>query len=122
MLATVLGDWTQNLVTNPPRHLYTRQCKFTGLPYLARLYRRGVWVFTGSGAAVGFSSLLENPDWGLIWVANDFDAMFGTEVMEKFRAIARRHRYATLIDTKVLGGRPDLVKMSVDLCRDMAAE
>ncbi|KAJ3252273.1 hypothetical protein HDU77_005236 [Chytriomyces hyalinus] len=122
MLATVLGDWTQNLVTNPPRHLYTRQCKFTGLPYLARLYRRGVWVFTGSGAAVGFSSLLENPNWGLIWVANDFDAMFGTEVMEKFRAIARRHRYATLIDTKVLGGRPDLVKMSVDLCRDMAAE
>ncbi|KAI8841643.1 hypothetical protein BJ741DRAFT_646583 [Chytriomyces cf. hyalinus JEL632] len=85
-----------------------------GLPYLARLYRRGVWVFTGSGAAVGFSSLLENPDWGLIWVANDFDAMFGTEVMEKFRGYCEA--------ASVLGGRPDLVKMSVDLCRDMGAE
>ncbi|KAJ3224947.1 hypothetical protein HDU81_008240 [Chytriomyces hyalinus] len=122
MLATVLGDWTRDLVVNPPKQLYTRQCKFTGLPYLAKLYRRGVWVFTGSGAAVGFSSLLQNPDWGLIWVANDFDAMFGKEVMDKFRAIAKRHRNAMLIDTKVLGRRPDLVKISVELCLDVGAE
>jgi hypothetical protein len=65
------GDFTRNLIANPPTYLWTRKFKFVGLPIMTSLYRSGVYVVTGSAIGVALSIFLQRDpksSWHLLWV------------------------------------------------------
>jgi hypothetical protein len=65
------GDFTRNLIANPPTYLWTRTFKFVGLPIMTSLYRSGLYVVTGSAIGVALSIFLQRDpksSWHLLWV------------------------------------------------------
>ncbi|KAJ7711701.1 hypothetical protein B0H16DRAFT_1744913 [Mycena metata] len=68
---TTSRNFTQALVDNPPRSLWTRQLKFAGVSNTSKLYKRGIRVCTGTGLGASLSTCLQSPDWHLIWIGSD---------------------------------------------------
>lgn len=65
------GDFTRGLIADPPMHLWTRQFKFVGLPYMCNFYRSGLYVCTGSAIGVALSIFLQRDPrskWHLLWI------------------------------------------------------
>ncbi|PSR79921.1 hypothetical protein PHLCEN_2v6822 [Hermanssonia centrifuga] len=114
MIAGVQGDWTKALVNDPPTHLYTRQLKFAGLPYLAHLYRRGIAICTGSGIGAVLSTCVQLDNWFLIWIGSDMEKTFGPVLFDMIQRRIPKERYI-LFDTKKEGRRPDTMKMLKDI-------
>ncbi|KAK9839091.1 hypothetical protein WJX74_009335 [Apatococcus lobatus] len=120
LLITPLGDFTRELASNPPTHVYTRNFKFVGLPYCVTMFRSGVLVATGSGLGIWMSILLQGPpDYHLIWVGRDLTNTYGPVMMDLLSRIdpARVHLYDTLHD-----GRPDSLALTIQLVRQIRAE
>jgi hypothetical protein len=66
------GDFTLDLIANPPTRLWTRQYKFVGLPYICPMYHCGLYVVTGSAIGVGLSPFLQRDPkskWHLLWIS-----------------------------------------------------
>ncbi|KAF7792663.1 hypothetical protein EIP86_003760 [Pleurotus ostreatoroseus] len=110
IIAGVQGDWTRGLVADPPTHLWTREMKFAGLPYLAHLYRRGVAICTGSGIGAVLSTCVQLDNWFLIWIGSDMERTFGPVLFDMIHRTIPKERYI-LFDTKKEGRRPDTMKM-----------
>lgn len=67
------GDFTRDLITHPPTHLWTRTFNFAGVPYMTGVYRRGLYVVTGSAIAVALSVFLQpayRKGWYLLWISS----------------------------------------------------
>lgn len=121
MLVVAQGDWTRALISNPPTHLWTRNLKFAGLPYLAELYERGVIVATGAGIGVTLSVYLQTKGYfHLIWIGSDIANTYGSDIMDLIHKAVKGDRM-TVVDTKKLG-RPDLVQMIDEVYRKIAAQ
>jgi hypothetical protein len=149
MMVGVQGDWTRRIVSDPPTHLYTREMKFAGLPYLSSLYRKGIMICTGSGIGAVLSTCLQLDNWFLIWIGSGLEETFGAELMGivkrgmlreeegKSKGESRtsglwqkgmqsggiiQGRRCILFDTKKVGRRPDTVKMLKDVYAAIEAE
>ncbi|PSR81910.1 hypothetical protein PHLCEN_2v6205 [Hermanssonia centrifuga] len=114
IIAGVQGDWTRGLVTDVPTHLWTREMKFAGLPYLCHLYRRGIAICTGSGIGAVLSTCLQLDNWFLIWIGSDMEKTFGPILFDMIKRKIPKERYI-LFDTKKEGCRPDTMKMLKDV-------
>ncbi|KAJ7039084.1 hypothetical protein C8F04DRAFT_950387 [Mycena alexandri] len=73
LVCGVQGDFTQSLVDNPPKFLWTRQLKFAGVSNKSKLYKRGIRVCAGTGLGAALYTGLQSPDWYLIWMAMGSD-------------------------------------------------
>lgn len=84
MICGAVGDFTKGLVSNPPTHLWTRKVRFAGVAYLANMYRRAVFVATGSGLGPFLSFLMQpsKVDVHLIWIAKDMNRIYGEFVSD----------------------------------------
>jgi len=148
MVVGVQGDWTRRIVSDPPTHLYAREMKFSGLPYLSSLYRRGIMICTGSGIGAVLSTCLQLDNWFLIWIGSGLEETFGAELMGIVkRGMLREEgrgegeietsswwqkdtqsggviqgKRCILFDTKKEGRRPDTVKMLKDVYAAFEAE
>ncbi|ORY85535.1 hypothetical protein BCR37DRAFT_344764 [Protomyces lactucae-debilis] len=121
MLVVAQGDWTRDLIANPPEYVWTRGLKFAGLPYLAQMYQRGVIVATGAGLGVTLSVYLQNTGYfHLIWIGADLEQTYGPEVMGLLKKAVKGDRM-TLVDTRKQG-RPDTVKLIDDVYRKIDAQ
>ena len=140
MIAGVQGDWTRELVADPPKYLYTRELKvslitsfcglnflsqpptqFAGLPYLAHFFRRGIAICTGSGIGAVLSTTMQLDNWFLIWIGSDMENTFGPILFEMIQRKMPRERYI-LFDTKKEGRRPDTMKMLKEIYVAFKAE
>ncbi|XXG67416.1 hypothetical protein AAC387_Pa06g0774 [Persea americana] len=121
MLAGAVGDFTKDLVSDPPTHLWVRKVQFAGLPYLVNMYRRVVLVATGSGICVFLSFLLQPcaADVCLVWVAKGIEMNFGKEIKEMVSGFPKEK--VIVHDTAILG-RPNVAEMSVEAARRWKAE
>ena len=145
MVVGVQGDWTRRIVSDPPTHLYTREMKFAGLPYLSSLYRKGIMICTGSGVGAVLSTCLQLDNWFLIWIGSGLEETFGSDLMgivkrgmlrdeeERDEMYGQRKKGAQsdgviqgkrciLFDTKKEGRRPDTVKLLKDVYAAFEAE
>jgi len=147
MVIGVQGDWTQGIISDPPTHLYTREMKFAGLPYLSSLYRKGIIICTGAGIGAVLSTCIQLDNWFLIWIGSNLEETFGPELMgivkrNLLRGQKRevkvdegmtgldnvtgghemRGKRCILFDTKKEGRRPDTVKMLKDIYTAFEAE
>ncbi|KMZ69883.1 Integral membrane protein TmpA [Zostera marina] len=121
MLIGAVGDFTQNLITNPPTHLWVRQTRFAGLTYLLNMYKRVVVIATGSGLCVYLSFFLQPSaaDVHLVWVTKDVEKNVGGEIKAMLDSFPKEK--VVVYDTAV-SGRPDLATITVDAARRWMAD
>jgi len=125
------GDFTRGLIADPPTHLWTRQYKFVGLPYMCTFYRSGLYVCTGSAIGVALSIFLQRDPrsrWHLLWICSNIEKTYGTtalkDLRESYAAAAANgdnekasdsfDNAVTLWDTRKLG-RPKMMKLIPEL-------
>ncbi len=120
LLVSRAGDWTSRLIDDPPSHLWVRGVPTRApLPAIEVMYRRVVYVATGSGIGPMLGQIL-NPrvPTRLIWSTRRPRATYGDALVSEVLA-ARPD--AVIWDTTERG-KPDLLRMAHDECRDFAAE
>jgi len=124
LIVGAVGDFTKGLHSDPPKEIYTRLFKFTGLSRLVKMYKRVVIMCTGAGVAVFNSIIWQNlfPDsegfcFRLLWVASNIPETFGQEWADKMHADER----VLIYDTKK-HGRPDMVKLTLSVYDHIKAE
>lgn len=96
------GDFTKDMIANPPSHVWTRGAPVTGVMRVATLFQRIVIVATGSGIGPALSFMNVRPDWPMrvIWSARDPENTYGMEIIN---AVLRADLRAIIVDTKKLG-------------------
>ncbi|KAI9508553.1 hypothetical protein F5148DRAFT_1283931 [Russula earlei] len=121
LICGVKGDFTRNLVLNPPTHLWTRQLKFAGISNTSTLYRRGIHICTGSGIGSALATCLQNLDWYLIWIGSEQAKTFGPTISGLIRRHIGRERI-TVWDCEYQGGRPDTMRLVKEVYTSWQAE
>nr|POF13985.1 hypothetical protein CFP56_03009 [Quercus suber] len=114
------GDFTKKIINDPPKHIWTRGHKTTGVLRLISLFRPVVIVATGSGIGPCMSYFQPRPNHPvrIIWSAPSPEKTFGHEII---RSILKADPQAVIIDTKATG-RPDLVGLSWSVAQQIKAE
>jgi hypothetical protein len=120
LLVSRAGDWTGRFVDDPPSHVWMRGVP-TAAP-MARvevLYERVVYVATGSGIGPVLGQILAGRvDARLVWSARNPRATYGDALVDEVEAA---HPHALIWDTAERG-KPDLLALARDACRDFGAE
>ncbi|KAF1843597.1 uncharacterized protein K460DRAFT_288688 [Cucurbitaria berberidis CBS 394.84] len=121
MICGVQGDFTKDLVTNPPKTLWTRELKFAGVGHASAMFKRGIRICTGTGIGAALSTCIQSPNWFLIWIGSDQEKTFGPTITGLIRKHIEPERMI-LWDSKKRGGRPDTVELLKDTWTRFGAE
>ena len=120
LLVSRAGDWTGGFIDDPPSHVWVRGIP-TSAP-MARvevLYERVVYVVTGSGIGPCLGQILAaRVASRLVWSARSPRATYGDALVDEVEAAQPD---AVIWDT-TQRGKPDLVALARDACRDFDAE
>jgi hypothetical protein len=120
LLVSRAGDWTSRFVDDPPDHLWVRGVPTRApIPAIEVMYRRVVYVVTGSGIGPMLGLILSSrvPS-RLVWSTRSPRATYGDALVDEVLAA---HPDAVIWDTTERG-KPDLLPMTHGVCRDFAAE
>jgi hypothetical protein len=83
MICGVQGDFTKELVMNPPKTVWTRELKFgmlismprlrltdpvtdkdtAGVGHASAMFKRGIRICTGTGIGAALSTCIQSPNW-----------------------------------------------------------
>ncbi|KAK0212519.1 hypothetical protein DFS33DRAFT_1282269 [Desarmillaria ectypa] len=121
LICGVQGDFTRELVQNPPTTIWTRQLKFAGVSNTSTLYKRGIRVCTGTGLGAALSTCIQSPDWYLIWIGSDQEKTFGPTISGLIHKHLGPER-SILWDSRGRGGRPDVMKLITETHKSWGAE
>jgi len=114
------GDWTRNIINNPPRKIWLKGAPTRGVLRIASLFKPIVIVTTGSGMGPCLSFLQSTPNHPvrILWSARFPEQTYGKEILESVLTSDPR---AIIIDTK-LTGQPDLEALTYALYKEVNAE
>ena len=113
------GDWTGQLIDDPPDHLWVKGITTSGVARIEVLFKRVVYVATGSGIGPVLPHLLAHDvPTHLIWATRNPRQTYGDDLVNE---ILDHSPDAIFWDTDSLG-RPDLVSMAVAKVRETGAE
>ena len=103
------GDWTGQFVDDPPSHLWVKGIPTAGVANIETLFRKVVYVATGSGIGPCLPHLLagEVPA-HLVWATRSPRATYGEALVDEILAVQPD---ATVWDTTVQG-KPDMVALA----------
>ncbi|SJL06044.1 related to non-ribosomal peptide synthetase [Armillaria ostoyae] len=108
LLVSKAGDWTTEMIANPPTKLWVRGIPTTGVLTVAPLFRRILFVGTGSGIGPIASHIFAGKaNYRLIWMAPNTRATFGDHLVDQ---IISKSPDALLYDTRKYG-KPNVVKL-----------
>jgi hypothetical protein len=120
LLISRAGDWTSRFIDDPPSHVWVR-----GMPVSApmatvqALYRRVVYVVTGSGIGPALGQILApRVPARLVWSTRDPRATYGDALVDEVQAAAPD---ALIWDTTARG-KPDLMALARHAVEDFGAE
>jgi len=103
------GNWTAAIIADPPTTMWVHGVPTAGVATVARLFRRVVWVATGSGIAPCLPHLLSGAvPARLVWVTRNPERTYGSELLEEIRSAQPE---AVIWDTDLLG-KPDLAALT----------
>lgn len=109
MVVSRAGDWTSRFIDNPPSHMWIRGIPTAGMANVRRLFKKVVYVATGSGIGPMLAHLMVNEVPGhLVWVTRNPRKTYGDALVEE---ILTAQPEATIWDTD-LHGRPDPVRLA----------
>ncbi|KAK0202004.1 hypothetical protein DFS33DRAFT_1038634 [Desarmillaria ectypa] len=113
------GDWTKEMITNPPKEIWVRGIPTCGALRIVPLFRRVLFVATGSGIAPFTPHILSGKiEHKLIWMAPNTRATFGDALVDDILAASPG---AIVYDTRK-HGKPDIVKLTKRLVDDYKPE
>ncbi|KAK0464260.1 uncharacterized protein EV420DRAFT_1263808 [Desarmillaria tabescens] len=103
------GDWTTEMITNPPKEIWVRGIPTCGALRIVPLFRRVLFVATGSGIAPFTPHILSGKiEHKLFWMAPNTRATFGDPLVDDILAASPG---AVVYDTRK-HGKPDIVKLT----------
>jgi hypothetical protein len=112
------GDWTGRFIDDPPRHLWVRGVPVAGMAYVRTLFKRVVYVTTGSGIGPTLGQLLaDDVPAHLVWVTRSPRATYGRLVDE----ILAAQPGATVWNTDERG-KPDILRLAYAAYASSGAE
>jgi hypothetical protein len=119
VIVSKAGDWTTNIIRNPPTHIWVRGIPTRGVLHVAKIFRKLILVATGSGIGP-ILSLLHARDLNcrILWSTPDPELTYKKGIINHVR---RGDPDAIIINTTV-SGRPNLVQQAYDLYKDYDAE
>ncbi|KAI0030425.1 nonribosomal peptide synthetase 12 [Vararia minispora EC-137] len=113
------GDWTSKQIDNPPTHLWVRGIPTCGVLRIVPLFRRLVFVATGSGIGPCAPCILQQRvPIRLLWTSPNVRQTFGDELVD---ALLEKSPGAVVYDTRT-HGKPDMVRLTYRLVREFNAE
>ncbi|MET1006117.1 MAG: hypothetical protein ABWX96_11235, partial [Propionibacteriaceae bacterium] len=103
------GDWTAATTADAPTTLWVRGVPTAGVATVAVLFRRVLWVATGSGIAPCLPHLFNGVvPARLVWVTRNPERTYGRELLDEIRTAQPD---AVIWDTDTLG-KPDLATLA----------
>ncbi|MER6710080.1 MULTISPECIES: hypothetical protein [unclassified Streptomyces] len=113
------GDWTGSFIDDLPAQVWVKGITTAGVANIEVLFRKVVYVATGSGIGPCLPHLLaaEVPS-RLVWATRDPRATYGDALVDEILA-AQPH--ALVWDTS-RHGKPDMVRLAHEAYRDFGAE
>lgn len=121
MICGVQGDFTKNLVTNPPKTVWTRELKFAGVGHASAMFKRGIRICTGTGIGAALSTCIQSENWFFIWIGSDQEKTFGPTISRLIHDNIPPERMI-LWDSKKRGGRPDCMDLLKTTYKSFGAE
>jgi CRP-like cAMP-binding protein len=109
MIVSRAGDWTAELIDDPPGHVWVRGIPTVELMVVKKLFAKVVIIATGSGIAPGIGHLLsaETPS-QLVWATRDPAQTYGAALVQE---ILTAQPDAIIWSTDELG-RPDMLRLA----------
>ncbi|KAG7453203.1 uncharacterized protein BT62DRAFT_983963 [Guyanagaster necrorhizus] len=108
LLVSKAGDWTTEMITNPPTKIWVRGIPTTGVLTIAPLFKRILFVGTGSGIGpIAPHIFAGKANHRLIWTAPNTRGTFGNHMVEQ---ILDKSPDALIWDTRKQG-KPNMVKL-----------
>lgn len=113
------GDWTGALIDDLPSTVWVKGIPTAGVGNIDRLFRRVLWVATGSGIGPCLPHLLagDTPA-DLVWSTRSPRATYGDDLVEEILAV----QPDALIWDSTVNGKPDLVALAFAALRRSGAE
>ncbi|GKT44992.1 adenylate-forming reductase 03009 [Colletotrichum spaethianum] len=110
VLVSNAGDWTDKIIKNPPKKIWTRGVPQYGVLRVAGLFEPCIVIATGSGIGPCLSLFVQRPDHPvrIIWSTQRPVETYGQAVID---TLYKADPNAVIIDTKKTG-RPDLVAIT----------
>ncbi|KAG7445765.1 uncharacterized protein BT62DRAFT_896397 [Guyanagaster necrorhizus] len=103
------GDWTTEMITNPPKEIYVRGVPTCGALRIIPLFRRVLFVATGSGIAPFTPHIMSGKvDHKLFWMAPNTRATFGDPLVNM---ILQNSPGAVVYDTRK-HGKPNIIQLT----------
>ena len=113
------GDWTGSFIETPPSHVWVKGITTAGVAHIETLFRKVVYVATGSGIGPVMPHLLaQNVPIHLIWSTRSPRKTYGDALIDE---ILRVQPDALIWDTDERG-KPDLVELAYRACQHFEAE
>ncbi|RSN45209.1 hypothetical protein DMC64_20450 [Amycolatopsis sp. WAC 04197] len=113
------GDWTGKFIDDMPSHVWVKGITTAGVANIETLFRKVVYVATGSGIGPCLPHLLaqEVPAL-LVWATRNPRVTYGDKLVDEILAVQPRAR---IWDTGS-HGKPDMVDLAYAAYRDFGAE
>jgi hypothetical protein len=113
------GDWTGKYIDQKTKHIWVKGIPAAGVGNIELLFKRVVWIATGSGVGPCIPHLLDQkvPS-QLIWSTKSPRETYGDDLVNE---IFRAQPNTKIWDTTKLG-RPNLVDLALKAHRDFQAE
>jgi len=119
MLVSRAGDWTADLVDEPPSHVWVRGIPAVGVANVRKLFTKVVIVATGSGIGPVLGHLLDTSvPARLVWVTKHPRRTYGDAFVDEIEAAQPD---ATIWDTDALG-KPDVLQLAYAAYAESGAE
>jgi hypothetical protein len=108
MVVSRAGDWTGEFIDSPPSHVWVRGIPTAGMANVRKLFKKVVYVATGSGIGPMLAYLLVKEVPGhLVWVTRSPRKTYGDALVEEILAAQPD---ATIWNTDERG-KPDMVRL-----------
>lgn len=113
------GDWTGSFINDKPSHIWVKGIPTAGVGNIETIFKRVVWVATGSGIGPCLPHLFANniPSL-LVWSTRSPRETYGDALVNE---ILEAQPDAIIWDTKK-DGKPDLAELAYQAWRDFEAE
>ncbi|GGM63468.1 hypothetical protein ACFFX1_14130 [Dactylosporangium sucinum] len=119
MAVSRAGDWTSAFIADPPSHVWVRGVPTAGMANVRHLFKRVVFVATGSGIGPMLAHLMANNVPGhLVWVTRSPRETYGDELVNEILAVQPD---ATIWNTDDQG-RPDVFALAYEALQRTGAE
>ncbi|KAF9452970.1 hypothetical protein P691DRAFT_755995 [Macrolepiota fuliginosa MF-IS2] len=119
MIISRAGDWTSKTIATPPSEIWVRGIPTWGMMSVAGLFRKVLFVATGSGIAPICPWLFSiQVPFRLLWTSPNVRQTFGDKLID---AIFEASPDSIIYDTRI-HGKPDMVKLVYRVAKEYQPE